>query len=1687
VREFDEKLTFGHVCFTGPGVGAGTAPGAGGVSGASAAAAAAAGAGGSSGIGGAVPGVSPGEGPGGPGTGVTAPSAPAPPAPPTVVALTERGFQTQEGKTVTAMAVNPVTGIPTVTGTEGGGGGGGMRETLAAFRKAGLSTDAAIASIRAGNEAAAQGANPQGVASAAAVAAAKAMGQSDAAAYEAGQKAAYAAIRGYSPSIAAAIGFMGGATVQRTDLATMLDIFAKSNIPQSAVVAGIKAGNEAAAQGANPQGVASAAAVAIANTMGQSESVAYTAGQEAAAAVTRGANPSVAAAQGYSSAIGASGGYQLAKTSETILAKYNLPSRLSDAETVPYADRAILAAVFQKYGNVTNESIQKAMDSGYQVKMSDTGYVLADKGTPNVTLGNGQVVPALVASAMAMQGINGTLLADAQREAFETGKSPSQILSEKGYSSAAQTVSNTNAIKQLTSEVIPAVKPESLESYLSTLDLARANDKEYINNLEAASKAYNDAVAQNRNGIKAIQDAIVASTNNATGFAIDNKYGFQGQVTRSAIGDFANIIAPGISMIINKADGNALVFRNPSDPLGGLLVWSSKDGHTQTESWGQFNDRYPDLKLGTKATVTLVPDMNVFKVILQDKSVVDVTKEGLKALVDSGTVTKEWASFILASQKAQASGTSYIFRNDELSLVQLPDGKKYKPAEIMDMYPNAVLPSSPLDMLQKGFGLEVGKPVVLPKGDYSKLDFNTVAGNIPFARADQYHDQTLAIFKNIWDTAKTQGQDPVATINALTKNDDIVNRATGQAQEGNIYGLKGQVFQYAVDENTNLVAPKTLEEAVKAMPAPVVSVPPPHSAIQLSRSGNQVFINNELVTKENAEQIFRRAQEVLKSDRHDLNAQMIVEIGNQYFGSTGEFNPSGFVSGLNRDITRFPNKYVLGQVAPIVVAPSAPIIEPTAEGAPIIMGGELKSSVGITEKPIQQYKYTMLELPTNVRLGLQYMGIENDRIYTDTLEQGFTKDRLVKDGIDSYDLALSNILQDNIYTKEQLDEAIGKGLTLRQIEANVADTKLNTYKDSILKMISKDPLLKNPSMWEGILPPAPREYLATEKFDENDPQTVWRIFYQKYNIPVSVQGKILYDGVRIGVLASGDPNDLGVWLAEKRGDYYKNVYYPNDAEKSLANILLVPKLLHGGYAILAHETAHYWWDNLSSAQQNEVKGLIDNIYPNEKNDSANFYSEAFANIFFKGVDLADKPKEVTKYIEQLSKYYPTQIETYDTSKSTDLMVQEHKQIIDNLKLLGYTDADIDKYSKVHADYVPPEYLWTQMQEIAEIARDKGELNTLHKMGIEAYTEQLVKNINAERYITAEGAPIIMGKGEEKPFISQLTPEGKPLHPELGIENVRPSMPQTGKLISLIPSKDISFAPIIENTSKFMGELGKALQLVSGGPVEVLIPEPKIYRADEKIDESDPRNLLSVFYKKYDIPFTLQKQIKDSGINIIIRRTIPGEFGTTIMAPPDYKEGTYEYNVGKLLTQLIFGTSKGMIISSINTPEGISETLAHELGHVVMGSQFDEIRQQEWLDAFKSVIDTEEAKQKMVGYMSTATDVKIPLPFLISDRTLRDESYAEFFRYILTGKDGFYGFKFENLDRTALDKLSSFIPNIIEAKKGVSSVETARIAPEIEYKVFQSQLTPEGKPLHPELGVMSDEFRKSFEKPTGEYT
>jgi hypothetical protein len=275
---------------------------------------------------------------------------------------------------------------------------------------------------------------------------------------------------------------------------------------------------------------------------------------------------------------------------------------------------------------------------------------------------------------------------------------------------------------------------------------------------------------------------------------------------------------------------------------------------------------------------------------------------------------------------------------------------------------------------------------------------------------------------------------------------------------------------------------------------------------------------------------------------------------------------------------------------------------------------------------------------------------------------------------------------------------------------------------------------------------------------------------------------------------------------------------------------------------------------------------------------------------------------------------------------------------------------------------------------------------------------------------------------------------------------------------LAPAIGNVFEPLIKDTGKFFDNLGKTLELMSAGYIDVKIPEPRSYSANDKIDTNDPSNMMTLFYQKYNVPIELQKQIKDSGIKVRIQRTYPGAFGTTIMAPTTAygAENAYNYNVGKLLTQLIFGISApGIILSSINTPEGVADTLVHELGHVVFRSAMGGMRQREWLDAVGSVKNSEEEKQKMTGYMSTGAEVKFPIS-LVDDKTFMDESYAEFFRYAMTGKDGYYGLRFENLDKESLDKLSAFLPQSVSSKSIQEANPSSRVEPSIEYKLFAHQ-------------------------------
>jgi 8-oxo-dGTP pyrophosphatase MutT (NUDIX family) len=528
---------------------------------------------------------------------------------------------------------------------------------------------------------------------------------------------------------------------------------------------------------------------------------------------------------------GFSGEALLSAMSQSPLAKYGLPARMSDTESGAYADRAILAATYHEYGNVMPQSVQAALASGRSVVMTDTGYQLSptpvsaqqtdgswaaiDEDGKVIRDQSGNLIttkdPPLVISARGLQVINPTMLAEAMRKGYEENKSAARVLMEQGYKNAATFLGGMRLVTELAAEKVAALakagvsgKPldSAISSYLSAMDLNRTDMSDpksiaYTNYLalQNAAKAFDITTSK---GLQDFQNAVLAAVNPATGFAITNNLGLQGQVFRSPVGDFANNAAPGIAMTIQRGSVTDLVFRNPADPFGSLVVFSPENKGA-IEPWGDYNKNHPELGLGTEVKINIMPNTTMLPDLISassGESLDALNKEierRLQAYVDNKTFTpleaeaiRNWTREVQGYQ-----GEVYTLRNGKVVSIKLPSGETLNAKQIKALYPDAPLPKSVADAVDKAYGVVT-----------------------------------------------------------------------------------------------------------------------PHSSIQLLKSGDNIVVDNNSVDEKNAEKVFRKAQETLKKDKTDTNAQMLVQIGNQHVGSDGKFNPSGFVIALGRDLDTYPNKYV---------------------------------------------------------------------------------------------------------------------------------------------------------------------------------------------------------------------------------------------------------------------------------------------------------------------------------------------------------------------------------------------------------------------------------------------------------------------------------------------------------------------------------------------------------------------------------------------------------------------------------------------------------------------------------------------------------------------------------------------------------------------------------------------------------
>jgi len=517
------------------------------------------------------------------------------------------------------------------------------------------------------------------------------------------------------------------------------------------------------------------------------------------------------------------------------------------------------------------------------------------------------------------------------------------------------------------SNISPLQVNEAAKDYLSSLNIYRGNLPQFVQNepiLTAKAVEYNVGTIDGR---KAFQSAVLAVINPATGEAIPgNPLGLQGKIFNTAIGEYAPMTAT--TLQINKPDGVAYVFRDVSDPLGSIIVVDQAN-KGKVESWASFTNRNPSLS--TRSEVTVLPEL------------AGVAKALKELGIDPKYEIKDTATLKFWDFAVPADTPKYTFINDNLVQIKIGD-KPYSIAEIMSLYPNAQLPKTLADTVNLGFGLDIAPTLIT--GDYAKKSFDEIAGNIQFALADPNIEQNKSIIRGIWNGAISKGQDPVAAINALTKNDKIINRATGQALEGNTLGLKGQVFQYAVDENTNLVAPKTLEGFTSKYKPTTIAAP--YSGIKISTDGKVVTINGEVLNDINAEYFYNLANVTLANDPKDLNAQNIVNIVN--FGKfnidKNNFNSVGFVSALERDTRTYPNKYALGKSTVSPVTPTQEQVQVPEVTVPTV---QVSVKVGNSEYALTEnnaeaiYKGAVATLGSNpndliaqsiVKMGREHFG-----------------------------------------------------------------------------------------------------------------------------------------------------------------------------------------------------------------------------------------------------------------------------------------------------------------------------------------------------------------------------------------------------------------------------------------------------------------------------------------------------------------------------------------------------------------------------------------------------------------------------------------------------------------------------------------------------------------------------------------
>ncbi len=451
---------------------------------------------------------------------------------------------------------------------------------------------------------------------------------------------------------------------------------------------------------------------------------------------------------------GFSGGSLLSAMSQSPLDKYGLPVRMDDTEPGAYADRAILAATYQEYGNVMPQSIQAALASGKSVVMTDTGYQLSSApvseqqadGSWAAVDENGKLIrdesgnlittkdPPLVVSARGLQVINPTMLAEAMRKGYEENKSAARVLMEQGYKSAATLLGGMKLLSDLASEKVAALVKagvsgksldDAISSYLSAMDLNRTDmsDPKSIayNNYLALQNAAKEHDITTAKGLQDFQNAILAAVNPATGFAITNNSGLQGQVFRSPVGDFANNAAPGIAMTIQRGAITDLVFRNPSDPFGSLFVFSPEN-RGAIEPWGDYNRNHPELGLGTEVKINIMPNTTMLPDLISassGESLDALNKEierRIQAYVDNKTFTpleadaiRNWTREVQGYQ-----GEVYTLRNGKVISIKLPSGEILNAKQIKALYPDVPLPKSVADAVDKAFKPQLtseGKPL----------------------------------------------------------------------------------------------------------------------------------------------------------------------------------------------------------------------------------------------------------------------------------------------------------------------------------------------------------------------------------------------------------------------------------------------------------------------------------------------------------------------------------------------------------------------------------------------------------------------------------------------------------------------------------------------------------------------------------------------------------------------------------------------------------------------------------------------------------------------------------------------------------------------------------------------------------------------------------------------------------------